>query len=151
MVDAITDPWLVIGDFNSVSSQLEKRGGLPFASSSKSGLLHFMNTSGMVDLGFNGNLFTSNNGRMGGANIRERLDPNLANPAWRVLFPTASILHAPVTVSDHLPLILNSEGHNNLPRHPFKLEAMWPCGYVILEAFIQSLLYGTCTCLVTRL
>lgn len=119
LAETLTESWLFVGDFNSVSSQHEKRGGKPFASSSKFGLLHFSNAAGLIDLGFNGNPFTWNNGYLGGGNIRERLDRGLANQdyvycaCFRLCF-------------DHLPLVLNTEGHGNLSQRLFRFEEMWP-------------------------
>lgn len=123
--DSITELWLLLGDFNSVNFQSDKRSGAPFASSSSMGLHLFVTTNyGLVDLGFNSNPFTWNNGRLGAANIRERLDRGIGNQAWRV-FPNASIIHAPASASDHLPLILNTNGHSNIHRRPFRFESMW--------------------------
>lgn len=125
LANTISDLWLVVGDFNSVCSQSEKRGGRLFGSSSSSGLLQFTNAAGLIDLGFNGNPFTWNNGRQGCANIRKRLDRGLANHSRRLLFPNASILHSPAYASDHLPVVLNTDGLGNLTRRPFRFEAMW--------------------------
>lgn len=101
-------------DFNSVTSQAEKWGGKPFACSSNSGLRHFIILIGLVDLGFNDNPFSWNNCRKGQENIRERPDRGIANHKWRLLHPNASILHALAIVSDHLPVILNTDGHGIL-------------------------------------
>lgn len=41
------------------------------------------------------------------------------------MYPNAAVLHAPALASDHLPLILNTEGHYQRQFCPFKFEAMW--------------------------
>jgi hypothetical protein len=51
-------PWLCIGDFNMILSQQDKMGGLPYASSSTDYFHEFVNSFGLVDLGFTGNPFT---------------------------------------------------------------------------------------------
>lgn len=79
MAGSHSESWLLLGDFNSVVSQTEKKGGRPVASSSSGGLRQFITNNGLIDLGFNGNPFTWNNGRGGCANIRERLDRGLVN------------------------------------------------------------------------
>lgn len=119
------DSWLLLGDFNSVVSQKEKKGGRPIASSSNSGLKQFIYQYGLIDMSFNGNPFTWNNGHGGCSNIHERLDKGPANHKWRVQYPNASILHSSAIVSDHLPLILNMEGLTLHPPCSFKFEPMW--------------------------
>lgn len=51
-------PWLLIGDFNAITSQLEKKGGLLFASSSSNSFTYELNNLGLIDLGFNGYPYT---------------------------------------------------------------------------------------------
>jgi len=67
-------PWLCIGDFNSITSSLDKLGGRPFNGCSKNDFGHFMNSFGMIDLGFSCNPFTWSNHRQGHGLIKERLD-----------------------------------------------------------------------------
>lgn len=83
---SISEPWVLVGDFNAVSSQQEKQGGKPFDCSSRYGLTAFVTDIGFIDLGFNGNPFTWNNDRQGCANIKERPGRGLVNSSWRILF-----------------------------------------------------------------
>lgn len=117
-------PWLIMGDFNSIISQTEKVGGLPFASSSSHDLASELNNLGLIDLGFNGNPFTWNNKRTGLRNIQQRIDRGVANSDWLTLFPHASITHLPIISSDHAPLLLNTSTDNHNPK-PFRFEDMW--------------------------
>lgn len=50
--------WLCIGDFHMILNQSKKIGGWPYASSSNDLFQSFMDSFGMVDLGFIGNPFT---------------------------------------------------------------------------------------------
>ena len=54
-------PWLCIGDFNMILSQSDKYGGRPFACSSNDPFRSFLDSFGMIDLGFSGNPFTWSN------------------------------------------------------------------------------------------
>lgn len=40
---------------------------------------------GLIDLGFNGSIFTWSNGRFGTCNIQARLDRGLVNGTWRII------------------------------------------------------------------
>lgn len=82
MVASHSESWLLLGDFTSVISQTKKRGGRSVSSSSSGGLRQFISQCGLVDLGFNGNPFTWNNGRGDCVNIGEKLDRGLANHDW---------------------------------------------------------------------
>jgi hypothetical protein len=57
--------WLCLGDFNMILGQSEKSGGLPYACSFRYFFRDFLNTFGMVDLGFSGNPYTWSNHREG--------------------------------------------------------------------------------------
>lgn len=50
--------FLCIGDFNYVTCQDEKSGGLPFAQPSGGGFNSIIEDEGLIDLGFSDNLFT---------------------------------------------------------------------------------------------
>jgi hypothetical protein len=70
-------PWLCIGDFNAITSSLDKLGGRPVNSSLHNNFSNFLNTMGMIDLGFSGNPYTWSNHCQGLGLIKERLDRTL--------------------------------------------------------------------------
>lgn len=113
-----------MGDFNSITSQSEKKCGIPFLSSTKYSLSDDLNNLSLIDIGFSGNSYTWNNKRKCLANIPERLDRGVANSYWCTIFPHASILHLPVIASDHSPLLLNTYITTKGGHTPFKFEAM---------------------------
>lgn len=51
-------PWVCVRDFNDIVSHNEKQGGRSSMGSSSTGLLHFMDNMGFVDLRFLGRTFT---------------------------------------------------------------------------------------------
>ncbi|GLT60394.1 hypothetical protein SLA2020_331610 [Shorea laevis] len=118
----IDGPWLAIADFNDVTSQSEKFGGSPIPLYRMRAYIDCMNSCNVIDLGFNGPKFTWVNMRNDGI-IRERLDRAWCNPAWKVMFPEASIHHLPRLSSDHCPLLLNLDPvHPFIENKPFRLE-----------------------------
>lgn len=80
-----------MGDFNSITSQTEKKRGKSFATASNHSLLDEFNNLELIDdLGFHGHAYTSK--RSGPANIQERLDIDFANTSWCISFAHSSIL-----------------------------------------------------------
>lgn len=131
-------PWLVIGDFYTVLSCLDKLGGKSVASSSNGVLRRVMDDHGLIYLGFIGHAFTWNNRRGGLANIQERLD-RVANAAWKLLFPKVVITHLTALNSDHKPILLQTNPQMDNNPKSFKFESMWinhvDTGLVIQEAW----------------
>jgi hypothetical protein len=122
---SLTDPWLCIGNFNSITSHDDKYGGRLFKSMSANPFIDFVNTFGMVHLGFSGNPYTWSNHRQGVGLIKERLDRSLASSGWIRFFPSYSVSHLPAHGSDHNPLLLNNDlPLPTLPK-PFRFEEFW--------------------------
>lgn len=118
-------PWLIIGDFNALVEQKDKLGGRAVANSSSGGFKHFIESAGLIDMGFKGAAYTWNNRRMGTANIQERLDRGLIIGTWRTCFPNAFITHLTTLNSDHRPLLLDTNPEIHPTRRPFRFETMW--------------------------
>lgn len=118
-------PWLYIGDFNMILSQQDKRGDLPYASSSTDYFHDFVNSYGLVDLGFTENPFIWSNHRDGPNLIRQLLDRGMGSSQWIHLFPSFSILHLLASSSDHNPLLLDTVHTDTTLSRPFKFEEFW--------------------------
>lgn len=56
--NSLKGPWLVIEDFNSILSSVEKLRGKAIASFSNGGLRRIMDDHGLIDLGFEGHAYT---------------------------------------------------------------------------------------------
>lgn len=92
------EPWLCIGDFNEITSALEK---------SSSSVRPPMKDSHLADLGFSTPKFTWCNGRNGSAYTRERLDRVVANVSWTLMFDVVEVNVMARSSSDHHPILVN--------------------------------------------
>jgi len=101
-------PWLCIGDFNAITSSIDKFGGCPIHSSFNNCFSHFLNAMGMIDLGFSSNPYTWSNHRQGLGLIKEHLDRGIASLEWIHTFPDFSITHLLAHTSDHNPFLLDT-------------------------------------------
>lgn len=83
---------------------------------------------GLVDWGFQGNIYTWNNGCLGYAFVQERLDRAYASLKWRVLFPHAKVSHIQASYFDHVPVLINITRPNQSGRRkkvPKRFEERW--------------------------
>ena len=69
-----TAPWLCYGDFNEILTMEEKQGGLIRPLRPMQEFREALLQCGLVDLGFQGNIFTWSNGQEGEGFVQERLD-----------------------------------------------------------------------------
>ncbi|KAG8380712.1 hypothetical protein BUALT_Bualt06G0044500 [Buddleja alternifolia] len=136
-------PWLAIGDFNAVTSALEKKRGKSFVSSSNGGFKNILDEGGLVDLGFDGHPYTWSNKRDGWANIQLRLDRCVANTGWIGCFPRAFVSHLPMINSDHSLLLLTTDSEGFGGPKLFRFENMWirysSCQEVVKDSWLGKI------------
>ena len=97
-------PWVCIGDFNEILNLLEKWGG----NKRQRGLIEAFQSTledcRLLDLGYQGQKFTWNNGRAGNDFVKERLDRVVANEEWCEIFPKVDICVEEEMSSVHCPI-----------------------------------------------
>lgn len=83
----------------------------------------------LYDLGFLGQWFTWERGRLVDNNIRERLDRGVANSEWWERFPKYLVKHLPHGFLDHCPVFIrtnsNQVGIMRNERGVFRFNAYW--------------------------
>ena len=136
-------PWCVGGDFNEVLSLNERlRGGR--LSNSMRRFSDIMNDLNLSDLPLQGGPYTWSGGLNGSA--MSRLDRFLVTADWESQCNKVIQRRLPRPVSDHFPILLDSDGVRTGPT-PFRFELMW-LKYVgfkdILKGWWQNLhFYGS--------
>ncbi|KAL0433047.1 UNVERIFIED_CONTAM: hypothetical protein Slati_2639000 [Sesamum latifolium] len=121
-------PWLCGGDFNEILSQAEKQGSLPRANWQIEEFRACLRDCRLLDLGFEGNIFTWSNHREFPNTIRARLDRAVSDSRWAHLFPTATVSHEEVDCSDHAAVWVHLRPEHNCSRKQrwFRFEAaLW--------------------------
>ncbi|KAF4385017.1 hypothetical protein F8388_010615 [Cannabis sativa] len=124
-----TSPILLLGDMNGTLHDSEccnYNGNVARYSFDFRRMVH---RAGLIDLGFQGPVFTWVKGGNSSNGIqkmkRARLDRGMASTDWRILFPNAVVNHLSVSESDHRPLLLDTMAGVNCKRRQFKYENMW--------------------------
>ncbi|WJX67493.1 hypothetical protein P8452_51955 [Trifolium repens] len=117
----ISNPWLLMGDFNVYLDIADKQGGGEINFNSMWKFQDCVQQCNLLDLGFHGPRFTWE-----GRGIKERLDRALCNCDWQVKFPDCNVTHLPALKSDHRPILLKLSQLPNHPKHkPFRFMANW--------------------------
>jgi hypothetical protein len=122
--------WLIFGDFNIVLNNNEKLGGNPIDSNLSMLFKDTINSCGLQDLGYQGDIFTWNNRQEANQLIKARLDRFLANYNWISALPTYSNYHLLRFKSDHSPILLefsplSDSVQQNFKDRPIRYEQVW--------------------------
>ncbi|XP_060182863.1 uncharacterized protein LOC132612790 [Lycium barbarum] len=125
MSSHITIPWLVGGDFNVITDDIEKFGGLPVQFAETEDFRQCIDICQLMDLGFTGSMFTWWNGRSDEACIFKRLDRCLGNQALQNCFPNLEVEHLIKQGSDHSPLLVNMRADSRPIRKSFRFLNFW--------------------------
>ncbi|XP_060190596.1 uncharacterized protein LOC132619837 [Lycium barbarum] len=94
-------PWLVGGDFNVISTEKEKLGGLLVLYNEVADFNHCLSSCGLQDLRYVGSTYTWWNGRAEEACIFKRLDRMVCNDKFLDVMPTMKVTHLIKKGSDH--------------------------------------------------
>ncbi|XP_059071428.1 uncharacterized protein LOC131866336 [Cryptomeria japonica] len=113
------------GDFNAISSDDEKIGGILPNKRILGDFSAFIHNNDLVDCKTLNGLFTWTNRRKDLSQIAERLDHFLVSAAWisSDMDVVASVL--PYAGSDHFPIVLSILDDRAPGRSSFKFEPMW--------------------------
>ncbi|KAJ0964644.1 hypothetical protein J5N97_025782 [Dioscorea zingiberensis] len=124
---SVVGPWIILGDFNTVRTHEERKGGKPnWTSGMKSDLFNsFIIHNNLVELKFSGPEFTWCNNQRGSSRIWTRLDRALCNNEWLNEVHHYHLSHLARCQSDHSPLLLNCKKVKELRLKPFRFDNNW--------------------------
>ncbi|XP_031106146.1 uncharacterized protein LOC116010776 [Ipomoea triloba] len=124
--DDSTLSWVVIGDFNDITSQSEKRGIHAHPIMLIDGFNASLNDCHLLDMGMRGNQFTWERGRGTESWVEERLDRVVASIEWAELFEEAVVYNSYTLSSDHCAIFLELEFRpTRATKQKFKFETAW--------------------------
>ncbi|XP_062104287.1 uncharacterized protein LOC133815464 [Humulus lupulus] len=123
MANSVSDPWIVMGDFNAMLSPEDR---FPYHGNG-SDLLpfqHCVEHCKLSDMKFSGTFFTWNNKQGGKDRVYAKLDRVLANESWIGKFQNAEVIFFPEGTMDHSPFMVN---FGALPENkkPFRYFNFW--------------------------
>lgn len=113
------------GDFNMITTLLEKKGGLRRLNKDSELFVDFMDSAKLVDIPPNNGLYTWNNRRGGAARIASRLDRFLISENILLEGTTVTSDILPSGGSDHWPIALEAAFLESPKNRPFRFEKFW--------------------------
>ncbi|MCH84659.1 endonuclease/exonuclease/phosphatase family protein, partial [Trifolium medium] len=119
-------PWCIMGDFNDLLSNDEKRSKVDHPPWRIRGFRDAVQDSNLVDLPIIGYPFTWVKGRGTNDMKEERLDRAMATPYWLDLFQQCQLHNVIADRSDHSPILLKlHEVSRSRTTRDFKFENSW--------------------------
>ncbi|XP_042962740.1 uncharacterized protein LOC122297018 [Carya illinoinensis] len=119
-------PWMILGDFNVIRTNGERRGGAPRPMIAMEEFNSWISESGLLEISTQGNQLSWCNGREGLARCWARLDRGFMNTQFLELLPQISLTYLERNTSDHSPMIVSSDQHvQRYGPSPFHFIHMW--------------------------
>ena len=114
----------MIGDFNEILSNSEKRGGPLRVEGSFLPFRNLLATCDMYEVGSSGNGFTWG-GTRNNQWIQCKLDRCFGNPAWFSMFPTAHQWFLEKLGSDDQPVLVEFTQDKSFFKEQFRFDKRW--------------------------
>jgi hypothetical protein len=119
-------PWCIIGDFNDLLAQADKRGTHPHPNWLCNGFRSAVCDCDLTDIQLEGYPYTWIKSRGSPSVIEERLDRAMANSQWLMTYPGVKLVNLISSHSDHSPILLqNSFVISNGRTYSFRFENSW--------------------------
>ena len=116
--------WMMIGDFNEITSNAEKKGGRKRAETSFLPFKTMLTNCGMIEFPSKGNTM-SWAGRRKNGRIQCRLDRAVGNEDWHNIFSHTDVEYLLRWGSDHRPVLAKIKSRETRPRRNFKFDKRW--------------------------
>ncbi|GAU14523.1 hypothetical protein TSUD_250650 [Trifolium subterraneum] len=127
-------PWCIVGDFNDLLSQEDKKGTNPHPNWLCNGFRSAVSDCDLTDIHLEGYPYTWIKSAGTTNVIEERLDRAMANSKWLMNYPSVKLLNLLASHSDHSPILLqNSPMIRNGKTYAFRFENTWLKEYDIEE------------------
>ncbi|GER31074.1 RNA-directed DNA polymerase-like protein [Striga asiatica] len=117
--------WVIAGDWNDISSNHEKRGGIPRIAASFIPFNQFIFRMEMCEVDQKGSFFTWGNNRSSGDYIEERLDKVFVSFEWMAIFPNMEVSNFFRTASDHNDILFDTEKDAFKHHRRFQFNSHW--------------------------
>lgn len=130
-------PWLMLGDFNEITSNLEKKGGRKRSEASFLPFKTMLANCGMLELPSTGNTLSWVGNRRSGK-VQCRLDRAVGNEDWHHCFSHTNVDYLRLWGSDHRPIFTRFLHQRKRGKRSFRFDKRW----IGKEGFRDAILQG---------
>lgn len=125
-ISSINIPWLIISDFNTITTRDEHKGGtFSYYASKAHYFLSFIEDNNLLDLYFSGPRFTWCNNQAGTSRRWACLDRCFVNLDWSSKCNSYSLKHLLRIFSDHAPFLLSFSFNKSHSSNLFCFNNYW--------------------------
>lgn len=117
----VTEPWLVLGDFNTILSIEDRINGAPVHMYETVDFQQCIDDLGLGHITWRGNQFSWCNKREGEDRIYSHIDWVLGNDQWFQLYGSIESHYMNSGCSYHSPIIISTDSTNQRVKRPFRL------------------------------
>jgi hypothetical protein len=104
--NALSYPWLCMGDFNETLVSSEHLGANARPEAQMRAFRECVEDCGLIDVGWTGSPFTWDNRQADPANVKARIDRAFGNDALYAAFKVDRVRHVDFVASDHCVLVM---------------------------------------------
>ncbi|XP_041001625.1 uncharacterized protein LOC121247323 [Juglans microcarpa x Juglans regia] len=120
------DPCVVVGDFNIIKNDSERRRGRPRPNVAMDDFNDWIHQRGLMEMAAKGSCFSWCNGQSGLARSWAWLDRALMDNSFSNLFPNTICSYLSRSTSDHAPMIIEfKKDPFSYGPSPFRFQQMW--------------------------
>ncbi|XP_074288354.1 uncharacterized protein LOC141613514 [Silene latifolia] len=121
----VDGPWLVCGDFNSITSVDERIGGVDVTWAEIAPMRDMMNVCNLHVLKVTGSFYTWNNKHESDTKVYSRLDRVIVYDEWLIFYPVSMAQFLPEGLFDHCPCVITLNETHMRKKPAFKYFNMW--------------------------
>ncbi|XP_070054703.1 uncharacterized protein [Nicotiana tomentosiformis] len=121
----VSKPWIIWGDFNSILCPKDRLYGTAVTNMEIKDFAECVRNLMLNELPWKGDYYTWTNKQQGGDRIWSRIDRAMGNADWMMQFGHLTTKYKLPHISDHSPMMINTNLREPKIKPPFKLFNVW--------------------------